>query len=116
MGDTMWVGSSSLEKVLAYGLRMIYLGGNRVSRTAQVRWTVTLFLAPWRRQDCKMSRSFEEDSSHEISSFPAHLSCSAIPVCIFSVLRSCQERHSCWFFSIRRAGCTDRSGDDRILI
>src|SRR5207245_3019525 len=85
--------------------------------TAQVRWTVTLFLAPWRRQDRKMSRRFEEDSNHEISSFPVHLSCSTVPVCIFSVLRLCQERHSCWFFSIRRAGCTDfRSGYARILI
>src|SRR5207249_1811233 len=66
---------------------------------------------------CKMSRRFEEDSSHEISSFPVHLSCSTVPVCIFSVLRLCQERHSCWFFSIRRAGCTDfRSGYARILI
>src|SRR5438046_7842006 len=32
---------------------MIYLGGNRVSRIAQVRWTVTLFLAPWRCQDAR---------------------------------------------------------------
>src|SRR5947199_3858579 len=94
---------------------MIYLGWNRVSKTAQVRWTVTLFLAPWRRQDCKMSRRFEEDSSHEISSFSVHLSCSAVPVCIFSVLRLRQERRSCCFFSIRRAGCT-RSGAPPILI
>src|SRR5438132_13729915 len=115
MGDTMWVGSSSLEKVLAYGLWMIYLGENRVSQTAQVRWTLTLFLAPWRLQDCKMSRRFEEDSSHEISSFPVHLSCS--PVCIFSILRLRQERHSCCFFSTRHAGCTDfGSGSARILL
>src|SRR3989442_7541325 len=32
---------------------MIYLGENRVSQTAQVRWTLTLFLAPWRRQDAR---------------------------------------------------------------
>src|SRR5437773_11007769 len=32
---------------------MIYLGWNRVSKTAQVRWTVTLFVAPWRRQDAR---------------------------------------------------------------
>src|SRR5216110_2572179 len=32
---------------------MIYLGWNRVSKTAQMRWTVTLFVAPWRRQDAR---------------------------------------------------------------
>src|SRR5947209_20578245 len=96
---------------------MIYLGWNRVSKTAQVRWTVTLFLAPWRLQDCKMSRRFEEDSSHEISSFSVHLSCSAVPVYIFSVLRLCQERRSYCFFSIRPARPTDfRRGSPLIII
>src|SRR5439155_6393622 len=66
---------------------------------------------------CKMSRRFEEDSSHEISSFSAHFSCGTVPVYIFSVLRLRQERRSCCFFSIRPAGRTDfRSGNAPILI